>query len=109
MMAALAGDAPLMPDDELESSRRCRGRTGPSARLSRGRFLLNPSGDLTRTQNSLAPVFEAFSRDHDWAAVAEPGAAPPEGAVRSALEDASCEIFVYCGHNAGETFLSARQ
>lgn len=62
-------------------------------------FVLNPSKDLASTQRT----FEKYFTDKiGWRGVS--GKEPREEEVMSALEE--CEMFVYCGHGAGELFCS---
>ena len=79
-----------------------------SATFRSARTLVNPSGDLKRTQKVRKPLFERFQCDYNWKPIARPGEKPMEGSVRDALESSDCELFVYCGHNAGEEFLSSK-
>lgn len=76
-------------------------------------YVLNPGGDLPRTQAALAPVLEAYGEalasavgvppgtPPAWACV---GREPPRETLLPALAAAS--VYVYCGHGAGESFLS---
>lgn len=79
-----------------------------TATFRNARTLVNPSGDLKRTQKKMKPVFERLGHECNWKSISTPGEKPPEGSVREALESPDCELFVYCGHNAGEEFLSSK-
>jgi len=72
---------------------------GGSVASSDAYYLLNPSGDLQRTQ---AAFEERFARPPWEGVVGEP---PAEEALRSALERK--DLFVYCGHGDGSRFISA--
>lgn len=79
-----------------------------TASFENARTLVNPSGDLKRTQKVMKPVFEKLQREFNWKSISPPGQKPPDGSVREALESSDCELFVYCGHNAGEEFLCSK-
>ncbi|KAK9822647.1 hypothetical protein WJX81_003434 [Elliptochloris bilobata] len=98
---ARAAGAPLG-----KSARPARTAAVPDAKFGvdarKAVYLLNPSGDLPATQ----AAFEAwFAQQPGWQGTA--GApAPPGRELAAAL--AARQLFVYCGHGAGEACLGAR-
>mmetsp|Transcript_40047 Transcript_40047/g.159318 ORF Transcript_40047/g.159318 Transcript_40047/m.159318 type:complete len:1374 (-) Transcript_40047:2504-6625(-) len=69
-------------------------------------FVLNPGGDLTRTQERFEGMFR---HEFGWS-----GASGKQEAqrlvtarLRSSIE--KCEVFVYCGHGAAESVLPTRE
>jgi tetratricopeptide (TPR) repeat protein len=62
-------------------------------------YVLNPSGDLIRTQSTLEPTFAR----PPWEGVA--GQSPTREALYAALEHK--DLFVYCGHGDGSKYVSA--
>ena len=79
---------------------------------SKGYYILNPSSDLTSTQVSTVSFslcfssttqarFEAEFKDKGWRGLA--GVTPSAQHFREALTE--YDLFVYCGHNAGQQYL----
>ena len=71
-------------------------------------YLLNPAGDLARTQRVLQPVLDAAARCAREHARGMPvrglaGRAPAPGQLGGLL--AACDLYVYCGHGGGEAYL----
>ena len=62
-------------------------------------YVLNPAGDLSGTQATFSPAFKA----QPWQGVC--GEPPSEDGLAQAL--ASSSLFVFCGHGAGERYISA--
>ena len=63
-----------------------------------GYYVINPKGDLQKTQESFE---EYFRRRSTWDGVV--GRPPPQEAYAAGLRER--DLFVYCGHSAGEQFL----
>lgn len=72
---------------------------GGAASADSAFYVLNPSGDLSRTQSTLEP---RFARP-PWEGVA--GQPPAREALYAALEHK--DLFVYCGHGDGSKYVSA--
>ncbi|ELR20599.1 peptidase family c50 subfamily protein [Acanthamoeba castellanii str. Neff] len=68
--------------------------------LSRTRYVLNPSGDLGRTERE----FHGFFRKKGWEGVV--GRMPSAEEHRAAIREA--HLFVYMGHNGGEQIVGGR-
>jgi separase len=68
--------------------------------LSRTRYVLNPSGDLGRTERE----FHSFFRKKKWEGVV--GRMPSAEEHRDAIRQA--HLFLYMGHNGGEQIVGGR-
>ena len=68
---------------------------------SDGFYILNPSKDLTKTQNTFLESFQA----RGWSGIA--GTPPTAEQFAGALQEHG--VFVYCGHNSGEQYLARSQ
>ncbi|XP_049848880.1 uncharacterized protein LOC126316828 [Schistocerca gregaria] len=62
-------------------------------------YVLNPGGDLKRTQELLSPIFE---QECEWKGIVNQ--IPEKEEIEDALS--RHQLFIYCGHNAGEHYLS---
>ena len=69
------------------------------ARSGNAYYVLNPAGDLTRTQQT----FEESFASQPWEGVT--GQPPPMETLSSALR--SKDLYVYCGHGDGSRYLPA--
>lgn len=67
---------------------------------SKAFYILNPSKDLMNTQNTFQSYFSEKKR---WNGIT--GQEPKEGEILRALEE--YDLFLYCGHGAGEVFYSS--
>jgi separase len=83
---------------ELELDEDGCGGSG-AARSSDAYYVLNPGGDLARTQ----ATFETAFAEPPWEGVA--GRPPPTDAVREAVQRR--DLYVYCGHGDGGQYLPA--
>jgi len=70
----------------------------PQGGDAKGYYVINPKGDLRKTQESFEEYFKSRS---DWDGVI--GQPPPQEAYAAGLRER--DLFVYCGHSAGEQFL----
>ncbi len=77
----------------------CQQRQG--IRRSNVGYILNPSGDLLRTEEKLKPLFKSLGNS-EWSGVS--GHPPGETTFSNMLSQK--DLVVYCGHGAGESFLS---
>lgn len=68
--------------------------------LKRTRFVLNPSGDLKRTEKKFGPFF----RKRGWEGVV--GRMPSREEFREAIREA--HLFLYMGHSGGERMVGGR-
>ena len=73
--------------------------TDAGARSGNAYYVLNPAGDLTRTQQT----FEESFASQPWEGVT--GQPPPMETLSSALR--SKDLYVYCGHGDGSRYLPA--
>ncbi|KAJ8909202.1 hypothetical protein NDN08_005894 [Rhodosorus marinus] len=69
-------------------------------------FVLNPGGDLTRTQERFEGMFR---HEFGWNGASGKQEAQhlASAGLRSSIE--KCEVFVYCGHGAAESVLPTRE
>ncbi|CAM9408568.1 unnamed protein product, partial [Sphacelaria rigidula] len=67
-------------------------------RLNRGFYVLDPEANLSHTRKHLGPVFDGIQSRLGWSGTR--GKAPSEGEMTEALQ--GTDVFVYCGHGAGE-------
>lgn len=67
-------------------------------RLHRGSYVLDPEANLPHTRKELGPVFRRLGRRLGWSGME--GEVPTEESMAQTL--AEVDIFVYCGHGAGE-------
>jgi len=65
-------------------------------------YILNPAGDLSKTQSKFEKIFE---REQDWKGLI--GQVPSEDEFREALIQNS--ILIYCGHGGGESYLKGEK
>ncbi|DBA04450.1 TPA: hypothetical protein N0F65_010046 [Lagenidium giganteum] len=68
---------------------------------SRVAFVLNPGGDLHSTQEHLMPIMTNGINSLGWHGIV--GRAPSADEMRNALS--TSDVFIYCGHGAGEKYL----
>lgn len=67
----------------------------------KGYYVINPGGDLQRTQENLAPRFENLD---GWEGSI--GEAPKESDILHAFDEKN--IFIYAGHGGGEQYIKSR-
>jgi separase len=67
-------------------------------------FLLNPSGDLAVTQNTFQDIFESTAGWHGYIGL-DPRLKEVDNNLKLMAES---DIFLYCGHGAGEAFIPPR-
>ncbi|CAI5712629.1 unnamed protein product [Hyaloperonospora brassicae] len=76
-------------------------KCSPLVRRDRVHFVLNPAGDLRSTEHQLGPIVADGVTAYGWEGTV--GKAPDPDELRNRLEAA--DLFVYCGHGSGETYL----
>ncbi|GAM85863.1 hypothetical protein ANO11243_038720 [Dothideomycetidae sp. 11243] len=69
-----------------------------------GAYILNPSGDLGRTQETLSPVLTPLSSGQNWSRMVQ--TKPDEKAFTTALSTAS--TLLYFGHGSGTQYVRER-
>lgn len=69
-------------------------------------YVLNPAGDLPRTEKKFRTVFE---KRKGWKGVSGKAAMSEGNKSKITIEVQRTEIFLYCGHGSGEKFFSPRQ
>ena len=72
----------------------------PGVQPDRTFYVLNPGGDLTKTQETFEEAFSKPSRIA-WEGMA--GTPPTSDQYKSGLQ--SKDLFIYCGHSTGERYL----
>jgi hypothetical protein len=80
-------------------------RTTP--KWQRGAFLINPTGDLARTERFLRPLLTddaAFALPHGWYDLSQ-----ESGDLYARLAREQPSVLLYCGHGAGEAYLQPRR
>jgi hypothetical protein len=65
-----------------------------------GSFILNPSGDLMKTEERFQKKFQEFSDDLNWKGIVREK--PTENEFEESLDS---NLFVYIGHGGGEQFI----
>jgi len=69
-----------------------------------GTFILNPSGDLTKTQQCLEPYLNPLQVSEGWSTII--GRAPSEAEFKHALTESGC--LLYFGHGSGNQYIRNR-
>ncbi|KAK6001461.1 hypothetical protein QM012_002792 [Aureobasidium pullulans] len=71
-----------------------------------GKFILNPSGDLSRTQTTMSPLLDSLSKSSGSSWQSTINKAPSEKDFATALSDKS--ILLYFGHGSGNQYIRNR-